>query len=414
MAKRKIMGLSWPWTGCLRAILALGMVMSGFRGRAEPVASRVEAQVHAVALEYQETSSAVITWPAIIHPQAGAFAKEPPSASGKTIRGVLNIGGFFNNKENASNSLAFVWQRDAGKLYLECVPGQTFASDSASVVLVSVSPASRYQTFTNLHLPIQSDQGRCQILTDLSLYDYGDVPGAVLTLHSLWQSKLAIGGKEWQIGIIPTAPPISFTNGFLVLRPWEQRQASISTRDGCLAAFAIPQEIFFDGVNYRLGWQSITTDAEVKPVLQLVETPVELSILKLTGQHLGRLLLESGKRKVLVEQPENRIPIPIGSYGRAQALLVKSGVQATLAQNEISKGKDVVVTRGIEATLNAGGPLTNSVTITRVGQDLRLAYHLFGADGREYQLANLNRGKPPKFTVYKDGHAIAAGDFEFG
>lgn len=410
------MGLSWPWTGCLRAFLGLALILhlAIFRISAETAGSSVEAQVHAVTLEYQETSSAVITWPATIKPQVSAFAKEPPRASGKTVRGTLNIGGLYQGTENASNSFAFVWQRDAGKLYLERVPGQAFASDSPSLVLVSAAPPIRYQTFTNLHLHIQCTQGHCRIFSDLSLYDYGDAPGAVLALRSLWQGKLAAGGKDWQIGIIPTAPPISFTNGYLVLRPWEQRPQSISAYDGSLAAFAAPKELFFGGANYRLSWQSAGSDAEFKPVLQLVETPAELGVLNISGQHISRLMLESGKRKVLVEQPENQIQVPVGSYERAQTLLAHNGVRAVLAQVDTLRTKEFTVSRNPEASVLMGGPLTNSVAITREGQDLRLVYRLVGADGREYQLANLNRGKPPKFTVYQGGRAIATGDFEFG
>jgi len=416
MAKRKILGLSWCWTGCFWAILGLvmGLNQDAFSVIAEVVVSSAEAQAHTVALEYQETSSSVITWPATINAQAQAFPKEPPLASGKTLRGILNIGGLYQGKENASNGFAFVWQRDAGKLYLEGISGRAFASNSPSLVIFSNSPPVRYQTFSNLHLPIQCAQGHCQILADLSVYDYGDLPGAVVALRALWQSKLTVGGKDWQIGIIPTAPPISFNNGFLVLRPWEQRPQSISASDGCLAAFAFPKELFFGGVNYRLNWQSIAFDAEIKPVLQLTETPVELGVLKLSGEDIGRVFLENGKRKVVLEQPDKQIQVPAGSYDRAQVLLAKNGRQATIAPVDAFRTKAFTVSRDSAASLSIGGPLTNSVQITRVGQDLRLNYRLLCGDGREYQLANLNRAKPPKFTVYKGGRAIATGDFEFG
>ena len=64
--------------------------------------------------------------------------------------------------------------------------------------------------------------------------------------------------------------------------------------------------------------------------------------------------------------------------------------------------------------LNVGGPLTNSVTASRHGQDLRLDYRLVGAGGQSYQLANQDRSKPPEFAIYKGEKKIASGAFEFG
>ncbi len=64
--------------------------------------------------------------------------------------------------------------------------------------------------------------------------------------------------------------------------------------------------------------------------------------------------------------------------------------------------------------LSVGGPLTNSVTATRHGPDLRLDYRLVGAGGKIYQLANQNRSQPPEFAIYKGGRKIASGKFEFG
>jgi hypothetical protein len=66
------------------------------------------------------------------------------------------------------------------------------------------------------------------------------------------------------------------------------------------------------------------------------------------------------------------------------------------------------------AVLQTGGPLTNSVTASRQGQDLRLDYCLVGAGGETYQLAKQDRSKPPEFAVYKGGKKIAYGTFEFG
>ena len=66
------------------------------------------------------------------------------------------------------------------------------------------------------------------------------------------------------------------------------------------------------------------------------------------------------------------------------------------------------------AVLDAGGPLTNSVTAIREGQDLRLDYKLIGAGGATYQLVKHDTSKPPEFAIYKGDRKIASGKFEFG
>ena len=64
--------------------------------------------------------------------------------------------------------------------------------------------------------------------------------------------------------------------------------------------------------------------------------------------------------------------------------------------------------------LNAGGPLTNTVTVSRHGRDLRLDYRLVGAGGATYQLADATRSEPPEFAVYKADRKVTSGKFAFG
>jgi hypothetical protein len=64
--------------------------------------------------------------------------------------------------------------------------------------------------------------------------------------------------------------------------------------------------------------------------------------------------------------------------------------------------------------LAVGGPLTNCVSATRRGRNLRLSYRLIGAGGGEYWLENGGDMKPPQFAVGKSGKGIGSGQFEFG
>jgi hypothetical protein len=62
--------------------------------------------------------------------------------------------------------------------------------------------------------------------------------------------------------------------------------------------------------------------------------------------------------------------------------------------------------------LAAGGPLTNSVALSRQGASLSLSYQLLGADGGRYRL--LGPRKEPEFAIYRADKKVASGKFEFG
>jgi hypothetical protein len=64
--------------------------------------------------------------------------------------------------------------------------------------------------------------------------------------------------------------------------------------------------------------------------------------------------------------------------------------------------------------VDVGGPLTNSVSVVRQGQDLVLNYRLVGAGGETYKMANTDSTKPPGFVISKNGRKLASGAFEFG
>ena len=65
------------------------------------------------------------------------------------------------------------------------------------------------------------------------------------------------------------------------------------------------------------------------------------------------------------------------------------------------------------AVLTVGGPLTNSVSVSRGGKYLSMNYQLVGAGGA-YQVVNQDRAHPPEFTVYQGDQKVASGKFEFG
>jgi len=136
---------------------------------------------------------------------------------------------------------------------------------------------------------------------------------------------------------------------------------------------------------------------------------------KITGKFIQRLVLTGGPYLVCLDQPAGTVDIPVGSYSPSSILLKQGDTEAyQYNSSQPVSGSWIVVKTNAPVVLNVGGPLTNSVTATREGQDLSLDYKLIGAGGATYRLLNQDSSKPPKFTIYKSDREIASDNFQFG
>jgi len=363
-----------------------------------------------VSLEYQETDYSVINWGVSLTMQTVPFKKEPVAASGKIVRGVLNFGA------DSSNSIPFVWQRDAGKLYLDLNRNQDLTDDPAGVFLAGKRFTYACETFTNVHLLFNTASGTCPVLVDIEFWDYGSRPSCNLAVRSFWQGKVTLPGRDWQVGIVQNvlSQKGSFENSRLLLRPWEKRSQSFNAYDGSLATVPFSRKLFIDGHACQLEWITGSQNGEAKPALQFTEQSVPLGEVKITGQFIRRLVLPGGPYLVVLDQPAASVQVPTGSYNQPDIRLGQNGAEAFCQSGQSQLGRRVSVADKTPAVLNVGGPLTNSVTASRHGRDLRLDYRLVGAGGETYQLANQDRSQPPEFAIYKGDKKVASGKFEFG
>jgi hypothetical protein len=360
------------------------------------------------SLEFQETSYSLITSVVSVTTQTTPFQKEPAAASGKTLRGVLNFGG------DSSNSIPFLWRRDAGKLYLDLNRNRDL-TDVSSGLFLARAPGS-YETSTNVHLSFNTASGKFQVLADITLYDYGSQLTCNVAVRSFWQGKLTLNGREWQAGIVQSVWNQNgpFESGRLLLRPWEKRNQPFTTARGSLATVPFSRKLFVDGRAYQVDLTAAPKDGEAGFSLQFTEQSVPLGELRITGQFIQRLVLPGGAYLVVLDQPEGLVQVPTGAYNQPDILLEQKGAEAFPVSGLLQGIGRISVDGKTTAVLDVGGPLTNSVTASRQGQDLTLDYCLVGAGGQAYQLAARDPTKPPAFAIYKGDKKIASGDFEFG
>jgi len=419
MARRMTCCSAWHWLRNVRAVgltftLMVGVCSGHALHAAEPTSSdATPSNAITASLEYQETAYSVFNWSVSLTTQTVPFRSEP-AAAGKVVRGVLNCGG------DASNSIPFVWQRDARKLFLDLNRNQDLTDDAAGTYSSRAKTPLSYQTFTDVHLPLTTAQGRCRMLVDVNFYDYSARPNCNLSVRCFWQGKATLHGQDWQVGAIPSlwvekngSRNISFEHQ-LLLRPWEKQNQAFNNFDGSLETVPFSQKLFFGGQAYQIDWLNASPSGEVKPTLQFTEQSVVLGDLKITGQFIQRLILPGKNYLVVLDNPSATVKIPTGSYSQPTVRLERGGTAAYFNFNRPPFSTQISVDDKTSALLKVGGPLTNSVLASRHGQDLRLDYRLVGAGGETYQLANENRSHPPEFAVFKGDKRIASGKFEFG
>ena len=378
---------------------------------ATAAANPQSGQVQTVYLEYGEVGYSFINWGLPLVTRSTPFAKEPALAGSKVVRGTFQPGG------SASNSIAFAWDRAAGKLYLDLNRNLDLTDDPAGVFGCREKNYSRhYQTFANVRLPFKTPSGNREMLVDLNLNDYGSRTNCTAAVRSFWQGKATLQGADWQVGIVENSFDKfdSPAGGHLLLRPWAERNKSFNTYSGSLDAFPFPRKLFVQNHAYQLDCTNESQGDSSRLKLQFTGQQPALGELKITGDFIQRMILQDGPNLVVVDQPEPVVKIPGGRYHQPGVWLKQGDIEAYRDSGPLRPDKWIAVDGKKPAVLAAGGPLTNSVSLSRHGKSLRFNYQLLGAGGEVYQLTRQDRSHPPEFAVYKGDRKIASGKFAYG
>jgi hypothetical protein len=131
--------------------------------------------------------------------------------------------------------------------------------------------------------------------------------------------------------------------------------------------------------------------------------------LKIEGENIERLILQSGSEKQTFEKPGKSIMLEPGTY-QVLELHLKGGFTHFPPQGP-TRLEPIQVGPGEPAILKAGGPLEQRITVQRKGQLLTMDYRLIGIAGEGYRFERTHR---PTFTIYKGDKEIDSGKFQFG
>ena len=311
--------------------------------------------------------------------------------------------------------MAMVWDRTSNVLYLDLNRNLDLTDDPAGVI-TNEFPTTSYGSFRNVRITVPTKEAEQPFLVDLNLFpSVGSRLHLSIQVRSFWQGKATIDGTDHEIGIIDE--PAEKTGALmLLLRSWEQRDQPLNLSDGDANTFLLQDELFFRG--HLHAWTH-RFDTNISPAgrrLELKETPAELGEIAITGKHIDRIVMTSQKRTVVLERPASVERVPVGNYMIDKVRLRAGERRAAMSrrQQALVNSETVKVQPVGQATLIAGGPLTNSVSIVRRGKTLVFNYELRGQGGMEYRLINDRGIVQPEFAVYQGDRKVASGKFEFG
>jgi hypothetical protein len=393
------------------AVLCLGLALVGRASAQDGAASAPSTgPAQAALLDYRETEFSLLRSSVSFTPQSAPFRKEPGLGQRGVHRGLMEFG-------TKCPALPMVWDSTQAKLYLDLNRNNDLADDPAGVF--STPSGGLYQVFTNVHLSSNTPQGARRELMDLNLYAYSGQLHITVATRSFWEGSILLQGEKWEVGFAqsPRGRPEAADEEYLVLRPWSERAQAFNLQDGSLAGFRVSRNLFFNERGYQLKKEWVKQGDQAGLRIELQEMPVRTGELKLTGEYIHRLLLKpSGTEDaytVVLDSPGAVAKVPVGTYSESQVTL-EQGIEAHQSLSSRGPDQSVVISAAKPALLACGGPLTNTVSATRYGRQLRLSYDLVGAGGRSYQLTYLDRSKPPQFAVYHGAREVASGKFEFG
>lgn len=370
-----------------------------------PSLGAVAASAQTLMLGYQEVGYVLASsgWSNIR--QSPAFDREPDIGGRAVARGVFAFG------PDSTKGLPFLWDYSQKRLYVDLNRNRDL-TDDATGVFASTNTNQDSQVFRDVRFSFRTASGPRQLFADVTLARNGDTTRAALNLRSFWQGKLVLDGSECQVGLVEVIPGADWGNRhrYLLLRPWAERGAAITLQTGTPDPVDFPARLFWRDHAFQLAGEFVPEGGNEGYRLQLSEQQPELGQLSLSGSMIHRVILENtnGYTAVL-DSPGPVARLPIGSYRVAEVWL-KSGTNLAVA----TPGSVLGVQAKTVARLAVGGPLTNSVNLSRRGKELEIAYALAGAGGTVFALQNQDRSRPPEYTIYRGARKVTTGKFVFG
>jgi len=233
------------------------------------------------------------------------------------------------------------------------------------------------------------------------LYTYETVCAGWFLVESGWEGQFDLDGEMWTIGIVDNLDGRIDGNDLLYLRgPGKLTPV-------CPAA----ETLFFAGRTFHLDLAFLPLGSEIALQATFTELHPPLGELHIEANGSRHVRLRSDTLTVLLDDPAGTVALPVGVY-RVEDCILCDEQTRWAGPTFVAYEPRLSVQAGQTAALRLGGPLTNTVEVSRDRNLLRLDYRLIGAGGERYSYYNWKG--PPSFTISKGPLRLGGGTFPFG
>ena len=332
------------------------------------------------------------------------FEKEPDFGQRNIVRGLIPLG------SNKKNYVGFAWDRANNTLYIDLNRNRDLTDDPNGILTSKLHGS--FQHFRDIQLTLQKQNLSLTYTIEMRMYSYGrNHTSCSAIINSGYSTEIELDGRRWHVGIVDNMNGNISSGDRFFLSPLDlDFPAGRNSQE-----LRVPGSIFLDSHNYNVSFEF--RPGTKTPILQLrlKESKKPMGKLNIEGEHIARLVFESGSSTVLLHYPQQNVSIPVGDYHCSGVYLYCKNVGLFNPQRIFGiKKENISITEDGSTTIKAGGPLKNIVEIKRSGTTLNLNYKLIGIDNKSYTNLNGRRDKPPTFTIYKGDKEIASDKFEYG
>ncbi len=353
-------------------------------------------QVHARGSVYIETLESKVE-----------FKKEPDYAGRDIVRGAMRCGA------GPGNIVGYAFNKTSGKLYLDSNVNQDLTDDK--VHNVERLFRDYFEDYEGLELRVP--RGELEVPYSMS-FSYNS-SYTQMSITSGWQGTVELDGKTWKLSIVDNLNGLLDQNDRLVIAPAETDKKGKGSYSLDFVDMAFPERLFFQGTNYELSAEFVAGEDDAELLLKLREVDSPTAVIDVEGENIRWLLLE-GSQSVVLASPSGQVVAPAANYDAFYQSVILAGDSGEFYK--ASGNTDLSLKSGETSSFKMGGPLNNSVNVTRSGSGLTLDYALVGIGGETYEALGCDDDETlfmtvvnnPGFAIYKDGEELASGNFEYG
>ena len=222
------------------------------------------------------------------------------------------------------------------------------------------------------------------------------------------QGEIELYGKKWTISFYDNMNSKIDSADYLYFLPADIKNSIPDNfRKSCPAC----ETVFIDGHCYNISIELLGEENKQSRRLIFREIQKPSGLLNIKGKFIRFLALKSDSMFVVLDSPKSNVSIPEGNY-ICWDVLLDGGSEGLFQIAGTTNSTDV--RENASKDLNIGGPLNNSIKVSRTGNVCRLDYGLLGIEGIKYESLGGSIDNTPSFIVYKGDKKIAFGSFVFG